>query len=73
MYLSTKYSCPALGDTKQHLDHFHYHVDYKLKFGITKIIVIVKVLRVFLNILITQKIDCFWCVCEEPQKLVSLI
>ena len=32
----------SLGEIKQHLNHFHYYVDHKLKLGLTQIIALAK-------------------------------
>ena len=53
----------SLGEMTQHLNHFHYYVDHRLKLGLSQIIALAKHLRGFLNILITHN-DCFPKCCE---------
>ena len=49
----------SLGEIKQHLNHFHYYVDRRLKLGLTQIIALAKHLREFLNILIAHNAHSF--------------
>ena len=58
----------SLGEMKQHLNHFHYYVDHRLKLGLSRSIALAKHLRGFLNILITHN-DCFPKCCEVVTTL----
>ena len=58
----------SLGEMKQHLNHFHYYVDHRLKLGLSRSIALAKHLRGFLNILITHN-DCFPKCCEVVKTL----
>ena len=54
----------SLGEIKQHLNHFHYYVDHRLKLLLSPNIFFLG----FLNILITHT-DCFPKCCEVVTTL----
>ena len=58
----------SLGEMKQHLNHFRYYVDHRLKLGLSQYIALAKHLRRFLNILITHNY-CFTNCCEVVTTL----
>ena len=58
----------SIREIKQHLNHFHYYVNHRLKLGVSQIIALAKHIRGFLNILITHN-DCFPKCCEVVTSL----